>query len=203
MLRRRGIQTQIVSIVILALILLAVALQAVQSVRQHNALVRSTRTQSLAMAVSLRETFTSVDFLVSYLTEQLAQQTPFQESQFRPALLQRLNESFTRYSLQNSNVDFAAVILPDGTVLLHSRAPFRDKQARDIGLANLPDDETVRRDLPEYGDVYLTRTRIEAFGLIALAGYQGGNAFHKDGLKIGRECQIIRWSQGSLTKFGK
>ncbi|HEX3052020.1 MAG TPA: GAF domain-containing protein [Aggregatilineaceae bacterium] len=55
---------------------------------------------------------------------------------------------------QNEDVDFIAIITADGDVLAHSDPAYQSQHITE--LANLPVGETIRRDVPGFGTVYLT-----------------------------------------------
>jgi GAF domain-containing protein/ActR/RegA family two-component response regulator/HAMP domain-containing protein len=161
MLRKQGLQTQVVLIVVVALVLLAAVLVAVRSVQEHDTLVQAKREQSLLMADSLR---TSTRTLSDVLAAWVGAVGNAENTDIMSLALQRLDEGFAEFTTKNSGIAFELLALPNGVVLSHSNPNYKGKTSAELGLADLPLDKTVRRDLPGYGSVYLTQVALEDLG---------------------------------------
>jgi GAF domain-containing protein/CheY-like chemotaxis protein/HAMP domain-containing protein len=162
MLRKRGIQTQIVLIVVAALVLLAAALLAARTIQEHDALLQAKREQSLLMADSLRTSTRTLSAVIAAWAETTAN---VEEAEIEALALQRLDESFTDFTTRNPDVAFELLALPDGTILAHSNPDYNGRAIGELGLANLPLDKTVRRDVTGFDSVYLTHAALEDLGL--------------------------------------
>ncbi len=58
---------------------------------------------------------------------------------------------------QSEDIDFITIVTPDGEVIAHSDAAYQQQKIAE--LANLSLSETIRRDVPGFGTVYLTSSQ--------------------------------------------
>lgn len=162
MLRNRSIQTQVVFIIVVALLFLAAVLQLVQSLHQRDALIEAHRDQSLAIAGSLRESLKAFDQVLTSLPTSEDGEFPLTAAQIMPMMVEMFEQGFADFVAENPGVAFEAISLSNGTVIIHSDPDQRGRRLQELNLAALPLDETVRRDVPGYDPVYLTRVHIDA-----------------------------------------
>ncbi|MBN1200827.1 MAG: GAF domain-containing protein [Anaerolineae bacterium] len=167
MIRRRGIQTQIVLIIVVALLLLTALLQAVHTVRERDSLVKSARQQSLAVAASIQSAGEAFDYLMSAMFTLLSTETSYDPDRFAPIVNQQLDAGVASFLTAQKDMDFAAVVLQDGTVYVHTESVYKDRTLGELGLEGVPYDETVRRTVPHFGTVYLTRVSLGSFGILS------------------------------------
>ncbi|MBN2305801.1 MAG: GAF domain-containing protein [Anaerolineae bacterium] len=162
MLRRRGIQAQIVQIIVIALIFLAAILQIVNSLRQRESLIKANRAQALGMAVSLHESIKAFDLMFTTLPDVLDVDQNLLVLRLLPQMTSMFNQGFADFVEGDLSVAFESLVLSNGAVINHSKPEARNKTAAELGIADLPLDRTVRRDIPGYAPVYLTRVEIDA-----------------------------------------
>jgi Na+-transporting NADH:ubiquinone oxidoreductase subunit NqrC len=140
MLRKRGIQTQIVLIVVVALVLLAAVLVAVRSVQEHDALVQAKREQSLSVADSLR---ISTRTLSAVIAAWVGTAANAENADIESLALQRLDESFAELTARNPGIAFELLALPDGTVWAHSNAAYEGQRIGVRVRLGLPDSRGI------------------------------------------------------------
>jgi GAF domain-containing protein/DNA-binding response OmpR family regulator len=161
MLRRQGIQTQIVLILIVALVLLAAGLQIVHVLRERDALEEANRRQSLAIANSLNESTRAFGSFLSLPVMDEINPDTGEVFQYMTFMLKEFEQGFTRYIASQPNIAFETLVMSNGTILVHSNPELANASVESLNLANLPLDKTVRRKAPGYGDVYLTRVPLD------------------------------------------
>ncbi|MBN1963945.1 MAG: hypothetical protein JW910_04830, partial [Anaerolineae bacterium] len=137
MLRKFSLQTQLIIFIVLALVLLTIGLQVVQTVQTRAALVHAERQRSLALTSSVSATIQAVSPLIATLED-----------------ISELDARLVQLVRQSQDIDFITVTWPDGEVIFHSDEAYKGRVVGD--LAELPADETVRRTVEGYGAVYLT-----------------------------------------------
>ena len=140
MVRKLSIQTQLVLFVVLALVLLTAGLQVAQTVQEQRSLVQAERDRSLALAANVESVIQAVTPLIVTLDDAT-----------------ELNTRLASLVEANDNIAFMAVTWPDGTVIFHSDADYKEQT---IGaLADPNPDETVRKDVSGFEVVYLTSSQ--------------------------------------------
>lgn len=166
MLRKQRIQTQIVLVVVIALLILATVLQAINNTRQRAALVEAKRDQSLAIAGWARNTLSTV---VTLLTERLGDDG----GDGSPGLMtsigtftERFNPIFGSLAEDRPDIAFITLTVPAGVSMLHSDSELIGQPVEALRLGGIPLDETIRRDVPGFGDVYLTRVTLQTDALV-------------------------------------
>ena len=142
MLRKLGIQAQLILFLILALVLVTAGLEIVQIIQQRDSLVDAERKRSQTLIGSVNATIQTVSPEIATLED-----------------ITELNDRLSSLVEQNEDVDFIAVTWPDGQVIFHSEASHNGQQI--AMLADLPGDRTVRRDTTEFDHVYITTARLD------------------------------------------
>lgn len=142
MLRRVSIQVVLILLFVAALALMAVALQASNTVRQREALVVAQRHHGETLISSVSSVIEAVSPLITTLQD-------ITELDARLAVLVE----------QNKHVDFISVSWPDGTVLFHSDPAYKFAVVEALGRLN--PDATERATIRGMGEVYLTSAQFE------------------------------------------
>ncbi|MBN1679644.1 MAG: GAF domain-containing protein [Anaerolineae bacterium] len=157
MLRKRGIQIQIIVTIVVALLLLAAALQVVQGVRQRNTLLDAKREQSLAIAGSLQESMKAFDVFMTQVSAPERTSDSLNMASLVSIMFAQFEDGFTSFVAANPNVAFEALVFSNTNIIAHSDPTYKGKPIEALNLHDVPLDKTVRRDVPGYGAVYLTR----------------------------------------------
>ncbi|NLX09130.1 MAG: GAF domain-containing protein [Chloroflexi bacterium] len=137
MLQKFSLQTQLIVLMVTALILLSAGLTAVQTVRVQRVQINSERERSLALISSVNSTIQAVAPLIATLND-----------------MTELSGRLSALVQQSKDVDFIAVAWRDGEVIFHSDPAYKDQVIST--LADLPTRETERADVGSFGPVYLT-----------------------------------------------
>jgi signal transduction histidine kinase len=148
---RWGIQFRLTAFVVLAMILLGFGLGFITNLQQSSALIDATRDRSLTLIGSVNNTIDAVSDFINDISD-----------------IAELDARLTGLVEQNDNVTFIAVGYPDGNVIFHSNAQLNG--ALIPALSNLPDN-TIRRVVSGFGDVYVTHRLFENQNL-AVPTYQ-------------------------------
>ncbi len=171
MFRKRRIQTQIVAVIIAALIVVAATLQIVNGIQQRRALLDSTRDQGVIAATSLREATRAVESLIVTFQQTTGDENALQPAKLLTLMMRLADENFDTFVSETPGVSFAALIAPDGTVFVHSINSLRGQSAEALNLADVPLDKMVRRNVTAFGDVYLTRMPVDLSGPFTLNAF--------------------------------
>ncbi len=139
--RRLGIQAQLIVILILALGLVTTGLEIVQTVQQRDSLVAAERRRSEAVIGRVSATIQAAGPLLVTLDD-----------------ISGFDEQLYDLARQNKDIDFIAVLWPDGQVIADSETSHNNQQI--AVLAGLPPGKTVRRNVAGFGPVYITTTRL-------------------------------------------
>jgi GAF domain-containing protein/CheY-like chemotaxis protein/HAMP domain-containing protein len=142
MLRKLSIQTQLAIVLILALVLLTLGLQVLQTVQARASLIQAEQKRSRALIADVNTTIQAISPLIATMSD-----------------LQGVDQRLASLVEQNKDIDFIAITWPDGTVIGHSDPAYTDQTI--AALANLSASDTVRRTVPDFGTVYLTSARYE------------------------------------------
>jgi GAF domain-containing protein/HAMP domain-containing protein len=141
MLRKLRIQTQLIILLVSALILLTAGLELLRVLQERAALVQAEQKRSRALIGDVSATIQVVSPSITTLDD-----------------LSALDQRLSNLVSQNADVDFVAITWPDGEVIFHSDTGYKGQV---IGaLANLPKD-AVRKTVPGFGTVYLTSAPYE------------------------------------------
>ncbi|GAB4571228.1 MAG: hypothetical protein Kow0077_07400 [Anaerolineae bacterium] len=150
---RTSIETQLVLLVVIALMALATGLQVMWNWQYRMNLIKATRMRSQTIAGAINNTIEAVRPLINSLED-----------------ITELNTYLQGMVAQNANVDFIAVTWLDGTVVFHSS---REWQGAVVSaLAQLPDAITERRPVPGFGEVYLTARTVPGRDLVGPDAFQ-------------------------------
>ena len=138
-LRKLSIQTQLAIVLILALVLLTVGLQVVQTVQARASLIQAEQKRSRALIADVNSTIQAISPPIATMDD-----------------LRGVDQRLASLVEQNKDIDFIAVTWPDGTVIGHSDPAYRGQTI--AALANLSTSSTVRKNVSGFGDVSRSRS---------------------------------------------
>jgi signal transduction histidine kinase len=141
-----SIRGQLILGVVVSLLVLAATLEGVRLYQQRSALINSERRVGLTLIRSVNNTINSVRTFISTLSD-------IAELDTRLAELVQLND----------NIDFIAVTDAAGQVIFHSSDEYRGTTIPALSL--LPPEETVSREVPGFGEAFLTALPFDSDGL--------------------------------------
>jgi PAS domain S-box-containing protein len=137
MLKRYGIQAQIIIFLVVSLVLLTVGLQVVDTLQERDSLVAAERARGLVLAGSLSGPINNGSQIYDSLEN-------------IPGVDQRLADLVA----ETDDIDFITVTWPDGTVLYHSDEQYIGQTLS--ALSDLPTSDAARASVGGFGTVYLT-----------------------------------------------
>lgn len=148
-----SIRLQVISVTVLSLLVLAIVLVTIDISKQHAVLVDTERRVGLTLIRSVSNTIDSVRPYIETLGD-----------------IEELDTRLAELVQRNDNITFIAVTDADGKVIAHS--DLEDRNWTSDQLAHLPINETILREIPGFGEVYLTTLSFESDGLVETPSYQ-------------------------------
>jgi signal transduction histidine kinase len=132
-----SIRTQLIVVTIIFLLVLASTLEVIHTSQQRDVLINSERRVGLTLIRSVNNTINSVRSFISTLRD-----------------IEELNTRLAELVQLNANIDFIAVTDAAGYAIFHSTDAYEG--IRIAELAQLPSDTTALKNVPGFGEVYLT-----------------------------------------------
>lgn len=138
-----SIRFQLIVVVLAALLVLAVGLEYLDFRQQQAVQVEAERQSSIAVIRSLQNSINTAQLFINTLSD-----------------IPNVSERLTQLTAINENIEFVALVVPDGEVLFHSNAAIVGQVQPAYAAASL--DETKLTTVPVYGTVYLTAQRFSS-----------------------------------------